>query len=395
MLAGAQHHDVLKAVANDDESRARLVEELKRRGNAAFKSRSLKEADTLYSKAIEHCPEAHALWSNRSATRAGMGQFAEALADANECKAVKPDWPKAHMRRGQALKGLKRYRDAHAAFERALELEPSNKQVLKELSAVLRLAEDFEAAAVAAPAKKAAARPAKSESKRLRVSQPASSSKPAPGKSKKKGDAADLRGYRVRDDGTVTSYFTTERTEEEKTLIGDIRPKKLSSAAAMAEAKSAENPKAGSVWNKGATFEERDQGDWAKARLVELLKGVRCRCPGEGKGASATTLKVVGVENIDGDATISFIRGSKRFIFDYSFSAKWRSEGDDSEEGVLFYPDFSSNNDDDDEIEAELRWSGGKAISSARQTVLKGHLKLLREKIAERLGDFKDDYRQQ
>lgn len=394
MLAGAQHHDVLKATVSDEESRERLVEELKRRGNAAFKSHSLKEADTLYSKAIEHCPEAHALWSNRSATRAGMGRFAEALSDADECEAVKPDWPKAHMRRGQALKGLKRFRDAHAAFERALELEPSNRQVLKESAAVLKLAEEAEAAAEAAPAKEEATRPAKAESKLVRVAA-ASSAKPATGKAMQKGEAADLRGYRVRDDGTVTSYFTIERTEEEKTLIGDTRPKKLSSAEAMAEAKSAENTKDGSVWNKGATFEERDMNDWAKARLVELLDGVRCRCPGEGKGASATTLQVVGVENIDGDASISFIRGSKRFIFDYSFSVKWRSEEDDSEEGTVFYPDVSSNNDDTDEIEAELRWSGCKPISSSRQAVLKCHLKFLREKIAKRLGDFKDEYRQQ
>ena len=48
------HGDVLNATPTEPEERARLVEELKSRGNAAFKAGQLPVADTLYSKAIEH-----------------------------------------------------------------------------------------------------------------------------------------------------------------------------------------------------------------------------------------------------------------------------------------------------------------------------------------------------
>ena len=50
------HGDVLSATPEGPEEVARLVEELKSRGNAAFKARQLPVAETLYSKAIEHDP---------------------------------------------------------------------------------------------------------------------------------------------------------------------------------------------------------------------------------------------------------------------------------------------------------------------------------------------------
>mmetsp|Transcript_36348 Transcript_36348/g.45441 ORF Transcript_36348/g.45441 Transcript_36348/m.45441 type:complete len:138 (-) Transcript_36348:60-473(-) len=106
-LAGAQHNDVLTVEPQTDDERERLVEEIKRRGNAAFKVRSLPEAVMLYSRAIELHPKMIALWSNRSMAQAGMGKFKEAKEDAEECIKLDEGWAKGYYRKAQACSGLK------------------------------------------------------------------------------------------------------------------------------------------------------------------------------------------------------------------------------------------------------------------------------------------------
>lgn len=133
-LAGQQHNDILSVQPDSDEEKQHVVDELKRRGNAAFKVGSLREAETLYSRALEHLPTVAALWGNRSMTRLGMGKAEEAAGDAREAIKVDGAWPKGYYRLGQALFRLKQFEEAAQSFEKVLQLEPKNKPAQTEIA---------------------------------------------------------------------------------------------------------------------------------------------------------------------------------------------------------------------------------------------------------------------
>ena len=85
------------------------------------------------------------LYSNRSAVLVPLNRYDEALADADRCIAVKPDWAKGHSRRANALHamcktGKDRWAETRKAYERALELDPNNETVKRALDG---LSKDF------------------------------------------------------------------------------------------------------------------------------------------------------------------------------------------------------------------------------------------------------------
>jgi tetratricopeptide (TPR) repeat protein len=418
-LAGAQHSDVLSAKPETDEARVTLVAEIKRRGNAAFKAGLLREASTLYTCAVGHDPASVALWGNRSMTHAGMGMFQEALDDALKAIEVDATWAKGYFRKGMALNGLKRYREACQAFQKSLELEPSSKVSKREAEKASKLASESEAAAAAAaaaakpkptpvssekpsttssPTRKAAAAATDSSAP---SADKASATKPKPVVKKKPADDVEeelgdeVRGYRVLADGRKTTFFNMERTEEEKALIGDIRPKRIDPSAApevLAPAPIA--AEGASVWNQGGTFEERDMNEWAKNNITERVKGV---CA-EGDGFK---LEVEKVEKIDGDASITFARGRKRHVFDFELLVKWEAtlEGDDKNKvsGKLFYMDFNGDTAADEELDVELRWEqrekAGKFQAPLKECLMSMRAGSLRSKLNETLLGFIAEFR--
>jgi len=106
--------------------RGRLVEQLKADGNAVFREGRYSDAANLYSQAAELDPHNGVLFSNRSGALTALGAYDRALADADRCVELRPDWPKGHARRAAALHGLRRFRDAVHAYDRALGLEPTD-----------------------------------------------------------------------------------------------------------------------------------------------------------------------------------------------------------------------------------------------------------------------------
>lgn len=72
-------------------------------GNAAFKSGNYPQAIELYSRAINEAPNDHTIISNRAAAYQNSAQYAAALADAERCIEIKPDWSKGHQRKAMAL----------------------------------------------------------------------------------------------------------------------------------------------------------------------------------------------------------------------------------------------------------------------------------------------------
>lgn len=61
-----------------------------------------------------------------STTQASLGRYADALSDAERTVALAPSWAKGYSRLGAALAGLGRHEDAVAAYDRGLEVDPSN-----------------------------------------------------------------------------------------------------------------------------------------------------------------------------------------------------------------------------------------------------------------------------
>ena len=85
-----------------------MAERVKAQGNDALKQGKYAEAASLYGQAIGLDPTNAVYYSNRSSALASLSRFDKALADADKCVELRPDWAKAHLRRAGALQGLKK-----------------------------------------------------------------------------------------------------------------------------------------------------------------------------------------------------------------------------------------------------------------------------------------------
>ena len=236
-------------------------QELKTRGNAEFASRRLPIAVELYTKAIEVAPSTfpkHTLYGNRSATRLGMNKPEDALKDAEEAIKADPKWAKGFVRKALALQRMNKFDESLGALNEALALEPGSKYVKKTIKKIqkakVKYAEELKAEEIR-KANEPKSKPPPPPENFGKKAAPAPT--PTPETTKATGDAvaagnvkqkSDMRGYKILADGTKTSYFHMEVSDEAKRLVGDIRPKKLDSAGQ----KALEAPKVASgasVWN--------------------------------------------------------------------------------------------------------------------------------------------------
>lgn len=94
------------------------------------------EAIAAYTKAID-LVEDHIIYSNRSAAHLKKGATTNALADANSCLELNPDYAKGYSRKGAALHYLKDYDNAIAALEAGLSKFPENADLAREVTKVL------------------------------------------------------------------------------------------------------------------------------------------------------------------------------------------------------------------------------------------------------------------
>ena len=103
-----------------------------------------------------------------------------------------------------------------------------------------------------------------------------------------------MRGYRTLADGRKTTFFNMEQSEEDKKLLeesGKTQPLKLDAAE---EVQIKQPGQAGSAWNQGNTFEEKDLNKWALDKLHSLLEGIMV------EASSSITLNVEKVTDIEG-----------------------------------------------------------------------------------------------
>jgi stress-induced-phosphoprotein 1 len=105
-------------------------------GNAAFADKKYEEAIGHFTKAIEHNPNDHVFYSNRSACYASLEDYDKALEDATKCVNLKPDWARGYARKGLAEFYLGLYDEAEKTYTQGLELEPTNQQFKEGLERV-------------------------------------------------------------------------------------------------------------------------------------------------------------------------------------------------------------------------------------------------------------------
>lgn len=127
-------------------------------GNKLFAAGKWDEAGKAYSKGLAAlglaepgapapapgaAATATALFSNRSACHAKLGDFGAALRDAEACLAVSPTWPKGLGRKAEALVGLGRLAEAKEAIlaGRELAAKASAAGAIKEFDTMLALLE--------------------------------------------------------------------------------------------------------------------------------------------------------------------------------------------------------------------------------------------------------------
>ncbi len=106
-------------------------EDSKEKGNAAFKSGDNQGAINHYTTGINLDPFnktlSSTLYANRAAAYLKLKKHTEALTDCNKAIQLNDNYAKAYLRRGEARMELGDYEDATRDFNRADQLDPSNR----------------------------------------------------------------------------------------------------------------------------------------------------------------------------------------------------------------------------------------------------------------------------
>ena len=95
-----------EAEAEENNEKKEEADQLREKGNNAFKNSKLKEALDLYSRAIDLRPDDHLLFCNRALCHLKLGKPRNALEDCQKCLHLKPDYSKALQRKAWALQEL-------------------------------------------------------------------------------------------------------------------------------------------------------------------------------------------------------------------------------------------------------------------------------------------------
>ena len=122
--------------------RSMAINQAKENGNTAYRNKDWAEAIKMYTLAID-VAASRPLWeanqvardelslclANRSAAFAMCQDWIGALCDAEAVTKLKKPWAKGHYRKGKALVGLERWKEAREAFELGLQFDPENKDL--------------------------------------------------------------------------------------------------------------------------------------------------------------------------------------------------------------------------------------------------------------------------
>lgn len=341
----------------DEESRVKLVEEIKNRAKGCVSGRNYPEAINLYTKGIElTASDASAqsiLYANRSMCELNMNRAAGAIKDAEEAIKLDANYIKGYYRKAMGHSQISQWKEAKQALQAGLTLKPDD----KELSAQLIKVEDKlrnESATPAVPAAtnrvpvshnntsstipSASSTPSSSsKSNKSSATTPSTSSK-APSSTpaeKTEEDEEDLkslnlRGYKKTADGRVTTFFNNELDAKTKELIGNIAPKKLDATGEVITAAASNG--VGSAWNAAGTYEEKILTPWATEYLRTVFATGKITIDQNKIHPVLRTVhpdilsiivELTSVESITGDAQVTMLRGKRKHVCDYTIVVKW------------------------------------------------------------------------
>lgn len=148
----AAEEPAVKEEKPEETSKEDQVAAAKAKGTEAYKNKDYEEAIKFYSEAIAISESDHTLYSNRSAAYSSQGLFQEALADAEACIRLRPEWAKGYCRQGYALYHLRRYQDSRQSYLDGLKQDSTSNMLKEELKLVEEAIEKEEKAKKAAQA---------------------------------------------------------------------------------------------------------------------------------------------------------------------------------------------------------------------------------------------------
>eukprot|EP01036_Dinobryon_divergens_P032087 gene32088-41606_t len=184
-------------------------------------------------------------------------------------------------------------------------------------------------------------------------------------------------------------YFHRTLSPEENALIGDITPKPLSSTTSSETSGKISD---GSAWNSAKTWEERDCSSWArgvlKATLIEKATELQ---------SGIYLLQFKSFTDVSGDAQITHIRGTARFMYEMSFSCSFSLHDTASKkkhEGKLSVADVINDQLDDMEITVDS-WTTGQTPANADLKAIKTFLtgKTMKKYLKDAIELFNQKYK--
>ncbi|XP_015608933.1 stress-induced-phosphoprotein 1 [Cephus cinctus] len=107
------------------------AEEEKELGNQKYKDGDYAAAVKHYSEAILRNPDDPKYYSNRAACYTKLAAFDLGLKDCEKCVEIDPKFIKGWIRKGKILQGMQQQGKALSAYQKALELDPSNAEALE------------------------------------------------------------------------------------------------------------------------------------------------------------------------------------------------------------------------------------------------------------------------
>jgi len=106
----------------------------KHQGNKFLANKDYDKAIDAYTEGIQIWDKGHLLYSNRCWVYMLKEEWEKALEDANKCIELKPDFVKAHFRKGSVLMALERKEEAVGALTEAHDLEPKDEEIFMMLN---------------------------------------------------------------------------------------------------------------------------------------------------------------------------------------------------------------------------------------------------------------------
>lgn len=125
----------LEKKIEDEERKAYINPELaakaKEEGNEHFKAQRYPDAIASYSEAIKRDPSNATYLTNRATTYSKLGEYPSVVKDCDAAIALDPKAVKAYLRKGQAYHVMSEYTKAMEAFEKGLELDSENAELIQ------------------------------------------------------------------------------------------------------------------------------------------------------------------------------------------------------------------------------------------------------------------------